>query len=147
MSAWHRLHARRRNSAATAMIATQYASRITWGLRIEVIATFSGSGARGVEKVSTSPAWPTQVRIPVEVAPPSEVLTSVSTALRRGASALHVVALRGRAALAGRRLRPPLPAADLRHVVAVLADVLLVLDQLLVDRLLEVRGAGAELRQ
>src|SRR4051812_5858817 len=78
MSAWHRLHARRRNSAATAMVATQYASRITWGLRIEVIAAFSGSGARGVEKVSTSPAWPTQVRIPVEVAPASEVLTSVS---------------------------------------------------------------------
>ena len=40
------------------------------------------------------------------------------------------------------RARPtPSPVADLRHVVAVLGDVLLVLDQLVADRLLGVGGA------
>src|SRR5438445_751570 len=41
----------------------------------------------------------------------------------------------------------PLPAADGRNVVAMPGDVLLVLDQLLVDRLLEIGGSGAQLPQ
>src|SRR5690348_6908378 len=43
-------------------------------------------------------------------------------------------------------LAPP-PAGDFRHVVAVLADIVLVLDQLVAQRLLEVGGPSAELRQ
>src|SRR5262249_38773135 len=43
--------------------------------------------------------------------------------------------------------RSPFPAADCGEVVAVFRDVFLVLDQLLVDRLFEVRGPRAELRQ
>src|SRR5262245_32363218 len=64
---------------------------------------------------------------------------------------LHVVALgRGAASGASRRgavPRRPAPARDLRHVVAVLPNVVLVLEQLLLDRLLEIGGAGAQLRQ
>src|SRR5215472_15224543 len=64
---------------------------------------------------------------------------------------LHVVALgRGAASGASRRgavPRRPAPARDRRHVVAVLPNVVLVLDQLLLDRLLEIGGAGAQLRQ
>src|SRR5262245_39572652 len=59
--------------------------------------------------------------------------------------ALNVVPFRGCAARFGRLLRSPLPAADCRHVVAMLVNVLLVLDQPLVDRLLEVGCAGAQL--
>src|SRR5215468_801593 len=55
--------------------------------------------------------------------------------------------LGGRAARCGGGLAPPLPAPNLRHVVAVLADVQLVLDELIPDRLLRVRRPRAELRQ
>src|SRR6185369_3878769 len=53
----------------------------------------------------------------------------------------------GRSATRGPRLlfRPP-PPGDLRHVVTVLLDVLPMLDQLVADRLLEVRGPRTELR-
>src|SRR5262245_34473064 len=64
---------------------------------------------------------------------------------------LHVVALGRGAARSARRRgavpRGPAPARDLRHVVAVLPNVVLVLKQLLLDRLLEIGGAGAQLRQ
>src|ERR1043165_527893 len=60
---------------------------------------------------------------------------------------LDIISFRGSPARFGRLFRSPLPAADRRHVVAVLADVLLVLDQLLVEGLLEVGGTSAELRQ
>ena len=40
---------------------------------------------------------------------------------------------------------PPLPIDDLRHVLAVLVDVLGVLDQFVAHRLLGVGGSGAEL--
>src|SRR5262245_23712933 len=64
---------------------------------------------------------------------------------------LHVVAL-GRGAARGASRpgavpRRPAPARDLRHVVAVLPNVVLVLEQLLLDRLLEIAGAGPQLRQ
>src|SRR5215813_14939625 len=58
---------------------------------------------------------------------------------------LHVVALGRGASGASRRgavPRRPAPARDLRHVVAVLPNVVLVLDQLLLDRLIEIGGAG-----
>src|SRR5262245_20792395 len=64
---------------------------------------------------------------------------------------LHVVAL-GRGAPSGASRRGAVPRRparthEIRHVVAVLLNVLLVLDQLLLDRLLEIGGAGAQLRQ
>ena len=65
--------------------------------------------------------------------------------IRFWSASLHVVTFRRSAAFPGRPLLCPLPAADRRHVIAVSFDVLLVLDQLLVDRLLEVGRSGAEL--
>jgi hypothetical protein len=59
---------------------------------------------------------------------------------------LDVIAFGRSARALGRTCLHPIPIADLGHVVAVLVDVLLVLDQLLMDRLLEIRGAGTELR-
>src|SRR5260370_11794499 len=48
---------------------------------------------------------------------------------------------------AGVLLLAPPPVRDFRNVVAVLADIVLVLDQLVAQRLLEVSGPSAELRQ
>src|SRR5262245_10289362 len=66
----------------------------------------------------------------------------------RGASG--VVGFGGRAlaavVAAGRGLLAPAPAGDLRHVLAVLLDVLLVLDELVADGLLGPGGAAAEPR-
>src|SRR5262245_62447445 len=61
---------------------------------------------------------------------------------RRRTGTSHVVAL-GRAAPAASRRAAPPPAQDPRVVLAVLRDVLPVLDQRVPDRLLRVRGAGA----
>src|SRR4051812_44214753 len=66
---------------------------------------------------------------------------------RDDSSALHVVPLRRSASQRRRLLSAPFPAADGRNVVAVLFDVLLVLDQFVVNRLLEISGPRAELRQ
>src|SRR5262249_15649485 len=52
-----------------------------------------------------------------------------------------------RAACTLDRRAAPAPVDDLRHVVAVLGDVVLVLDQLVPDRLLRVRRPRPELRQ
>ena len=46
----------------------------------------------------------------------------------------------------GSPLLPPPPASDLRHIVPVSADVVLVVDELVTDRLLRVGGARPELR-
>ena len=59
---------------------------------------------------------------------------------------LDVIAFSRTARAEHRTFLHPFPVANLRHVVAMLVDVLLVLNQLLVDRLLEVGGTGAELR-
>src|SRR5678815_2781436 len=45
-----------------------------------------------------------------------------------------------------RGARSPFPVPNLRHVLAVLADIALVIDQLVAKELTEVRGAGAESR-
>jgi hypothetical protein len=41
----------------------------------------------------------------------------------------------------------PLPVTDFRHVLAVLIDVMLVLDELVLDHLLQVRALGAQIPQ
>src|SRR5689334_16018378 len=41
---------------------------------------------------------------------------------------------------------PPHPATDFRHVLPMLADVLLMLDEFVADRLFSVRGPGAQRR-
>src|SRR5262249_2723931 len=46
----------------------------------------------------------------------------------------------------GSRFLPPPPAGDLGHIVAVSADVLLVVDKFVADRLLGVSGARPKLR-
>src|SRR5262249_12954570 len=46
----------------------------------------------------------------------------------------------------GSRFLPPSPAGDLGHIVAVPADELLVVDELVADRLLGVSGARSKLR-
>src|SRR5262249_33282270 len=60
---------------------------------------------------------------------------------------LNIIPFCRSAAAAGGRLRPPPPARVFRHVVAMLADIVLVLDEPISQRLLEVGGASAELRQ
>src|SRR5215813_7280786 len=57
-----------------------------------------------------------------------------------------VIGLRRAAALNCRSVLAPRPAADLRHVLTVLSDVLLVLDEFVADRLLGIGGSGAQLR-
>ena len=47
----------------------------------------------------------------------------------------------------GRESMLPFPVANLRHVLSVSADILLVLDELVLDLLLEVRALGAQPRQ
>src|SRR4030095_12535333 len=60
--------------------------------------------------------------------------------------ALHVVPFGRSGSSADAAAQTPAPLGDCWQVVAIPRDVLLVLDQLLLDRLLEVGGAGAQLR-
>src|SRR5262245_65743371 len=46
----------------------------------------------------------------------------------------------------GSRLLPPPPAGDLGHIVTIAGDELLVIDELVADRLLGVRGPRPQLR-
>src|SRR5919106_719671 len=64
--------------------------------------------------------------------------------VRHPLEVLDVIGLGGAGRPCLRPGLPPLPPADLRHVLAVLGDVVLVLDELVADPLLEVRGAGPE---
>src|SRR4029453_18957234 len=61
--------------------------------------------------------------------------------------ALHVVPFGRSGSSVDPAAQTPAPLGDCWQVVAIPRDVLLVLDQLLLDRLLEVGGAGAQLRQ
>src|SRR5262245_12310220 len=67
--------------------------------------------------------------------------------LNRTWTRLYIVPFRRCPPSLGWLFRAPFPTADRRQVVAVLGNVFLVLDQLFVDRLFEVRGLGAKLRQ
>ena len=83
----------------------------------------------------------------LQAARPAFSRSTRTTALARRVRAQTLSAFGRAAARFAARLARPAPVADLRHVLAVLLDVLLVLDQLVADRLLEVRGPRAELRQ
>src|SRR5262245_5200023 len=64
-----------------------------------------------------------------------------------GPTYLDIVSFRGSCAGAQGLFESPFPTGNLRHVVAVTSDVLLVFDQLLMNRLLEVGSARTKLRQ
>src|SRR3954453_1463942 len=59
----------------------------------------------------------------------------------------HVIAFRRCPAGDHGGVLPPLPSRNFRHVIAALRDVLLVIDELVVDRLLEISGPCSKLRQ
>src|SRR3954451_15074 len=59
----------------------------------------------------------------------------------------HVIAFGGSPSSANDGLLPPLPPRNFWHIIAALRDVLLVIDELVVDRLFEISGPCAELRQ
>jgi Tfp pilus assembly protein FimV len=83
-------------------------------------------------------------------APTESLMLSPGTSAAAGTLA-QMLSRRATALSASRDLRAasvaPFPVADLRQVLAVLVDVLLVLDQLVPHHLLQVGALGAQLRQ